>query len=362
MSSSRDTRPFGFLLRVAVFALVFAGSAEVWFRVAMPADQMPVNYQEHPSTISRYDPNGPTSGLCTYGRLCLRMGRWRVNDAGWISGVDYVPAADRSRPLVALIGDSYIAGTQTDVGQQVDAYVREMLHTDCYSFGVAGWYLEQYVAVSRYVGRRFEPDVVVVFLDSGSVVSSLRENGVVSPFLWQIRARGDSFEEVAPTAAYVAGYKKRLAIKSALVRYLRYNAQLTLPGMETANIPQPGSDGSGVEQDLLPAAEFMVDRLCGQSPGTPIVFVARGDSARYLPVGDVPHVPLPPDAAAVEVACKGRPQCSFIDLRYAFTRDWAAHHVRFEAADRAHWNAYANRLVARTLVDFLVENRLLERP
>ena len=37
-------------------------------------------------------------------------------------------------------------------------------------------------------------------------------------------------------------------------------------------------------RDLLPAADFMVGRLCAQHPGTPIIFVAGGHSDRYLPL------------------------------------------------------------------------------
>jgi len=107
----------------------------------------------------------------------------------------------------------------------------------------------------------------------------------------------------------------------------------------------------------LPASDFMVGRLCEQHPGTPIVFVAH--SSRYLPVRGIADTPLFPDGRVVQAACAGRPQCSFIDLRFAFSRDWATHHVRFEAADGGHWNAYANQLVARTLADFITQNHIL---
>jgi len=79
-----------------------------------------------------------------------------------------------------------------------------------------------------------------------------------------------------------------------------------------------------------------------------------------MPVTPTPtRAPLFPDGKAVQIASQGQPQCSFIDLRYAFSRDWAAHRVRFEAADGGHWNAYANRLVARTLADFITQHHLL---
>ena len=168
--------------------------------------------------------------------------------------------------------------------------------------------------------------------------------------------------------------KQLLAKKSALIRYLRYNAQLTLPGMPNASVAQPGAEGgtpgeggatnaggsaSSAWRGLEPAADFMVSRLCVDNPGTPIVFVS--DDARYLSVQDIPRTPLAPDIEAVQVATRSHSQCSFLDTRYAFSRDWAAHHIRFEAADGDHWNAYANGLVARSLADFITQNHFLTK-
>ena len=105
----------------------------------------------------------------------------------------------------------------------------------------------------------------------------------------------------------------------------------------------------------------MVERMCADHPGTPIVFVAYRQpsdghgwdtSDRYLSQEEVGATPLFADGRAVQAACEGRPQCSFIDLRYSFSRDWQAHHIPFESVDGAHWNAYADRLVARELSDF----------
>lgn len=376
MSSSSPGRPFRFLARAAVFVLVFGGVAEVWFRTVMPACESPLAYQQQPSTIVRFDPTGPGSGLWTVGRLCLRGGEWHVNNAGWNSGVDYVSAGERKRPLIALLGDSYIEAFLTDTDQHIDAYLPEMLvGSDSYAFGLSGWYLEQYVAVSRYAQALFRPDLLVIFINAGDVSDSLRESGAPSPYWWQIGARRESFKELPPTAVYSASRKALLAKKSAMVNYLRYNAKLTLPGMQNTSVPQPAI-GAGVPgevdaariaaraddawRDLLPAADFMVGRLCEQHPATPIVFVAYSD--RYLPVEDIARTPLFTDGRAVKAACEGRAQCSFIDLRYTFSRDWAAHGLRFESADGNHWNAYGNRLVARTLADFITENRLLDGP
>jgi hypothetical protein len=367
MSSSRG-RALVFLIRLAVFVLVFTALAEVWLRTVTPASEIPNHILDSHSQIFRFDPTGRPQGLQTVGRLAHRAGHWRVNNAGWISAVDYLPAPERKRPLVALFGDSYIEGLLTDVDRHVDSCLPHLLRpaADAYAFGGAGWYLEQYVATSRYASSLFHPDVLVIFLNDGDVADSVRENGAVSPYMWQISAAGGRFAEVAPTAIYRMTSKARLAKQSAIVRYLRYNALLALPGMQNADIAQPPAGAAGASHSssadawrrLLPAANYMVGVLCAQHPGTPIVFVSHSD--RYLPVEAVSTTPLFADALAVQAACKGRPQCHFLDLRLAFSRDWAAHHRRFEGADGAHWNAYANLVVARALADFIMANHLLD--
>lgn len=366
------------MARLSAFLLLFCGFSEVWFRVVMPASQSPVGFQAHPDTVERFDPVASGEGLFTVGRLCLRGGEWRVNNAGWNSTCDYGPSAKRKRPLIALFGDSYIEGMLSDVDQHIDAYLPKMLPgTDCYAFGLSGWYLEQYVAVSRYAMQRFRPDVLVIFVGAGDVRESIRQYGTPLPFAWQIDVRGQTFVEVPPTSVYVTSRKSLLARRSALLNYLRHNAQLALPGAGGVVVAQPraGADSTGKTPEmrvsppasedswraLLPAADFMVERLCQQHPGTPIVFVADSQQYwdRYLPTEDLPDTPLFPDGRAIQSACKGRSQVSFIDLRFVFSRDWASHQTRFEAEDGSHWNAYANRLVAGTLADFLCTHGLI---
>lgn len=375
MFSSRRG-PFRFLLCVAVFVLVFAAVAELWLRTITPASEVPLSYQDAQSMIFRFDPTGPREGLYTVGRIARKGGHWRVNNAGWNSAVDYLPASERQRAMVALFGDSYIEALLTDVDENIDACLSELLSSsaDVYAFGLSGWYLEQYVAVSRYAESLFQPDLLVIFIDSGDVVDSLRENGVVSPHLWQIATADGHFVEISPAAIYTQSARTRPARKSAILNYLRFNAKLSLPGMQNATTPESATGANEVENGaagsdadnssgaqwlgLIPAANYMVGRLCALHPDTPIVFVAHGD--RYLSVEEVSVTPLFADALAVQAACDGRPQCHFLDLRPVFSRDWAANHHCFEAADGGHWNSYANRLVARTLAQYIEGKQLLD--
>ena len=230
-----------FLVRAAVFVLVLAGVAEVWTRTVTPSCDVPLSYLETSDSIFRYDPSGPARGTWTIGRFGRRTGEWRVNNHGWISTLDYEEGEPAGSPTIALLGDSYVEGFLTDVDEHIDAYLAQLVtEARVYSFGRSGSYLAQYVATARYAAQ-FSPDLLIIFLNRRDITSSLKENGVVSPYTWQIESVPGGFAEVPPASVYQVGWKSRLARQSALLGYLIYNAQVPLPDGDWSRPPGPVS-------------------------------------------------------------------------------------------------------------------------
>ena len=62
---------------------------------------------------------------------------------------------------------------------------------------------------------------------------------------------------------------------------------------------------------------------------------------------------------AMREACAGHAQCHFLDLRMAFSLDWARHHERFEALDGGHYNAHADAVAAQAIVAYIDAHGLL---
>jgi len=375
MSSSRGRGAFALLVRVAVFMLLFGGVAEVWFRTVMPACEVPRRYQDGSDLIERFDPASKRHGFSSFGRLCRDPVEWRINNAGWLSAQDYSAGDGQQHQLVALFGDSYVEGLMTIPTEHVDTALMEILDgsVDCYSFGSSGWYLEQYVAVAQYVRDMYQPDVLVFVVGAEDVKDSVRDYGVLSPTWFQITRSGKSYATVSPNELYTGTLKGTLASRSQLLNYLRYNANVSIPGMHGRSVEAPqDQSASGAEQsdagavgtpslatrELLAPARYLVKRLCQEHPGVPVVFLANGP--RYVPLEELSHVRMNPGIEAISTACRSQPQCSFIDLTPVFSRDWAYNHQRFEAVDGGHWNAYGNRLVAQTLADYLVSREFID--
>jgi len=363
--------PFRFLVRFAIFVLLFCVVAEGWLRYVTPASQLPL-YRQNPKTlVYSVDPHAQRNGLSTIGRIPRRLGTWHVNDAGWLSPYHY----SRRQPghaLVALFGDSYVAGLYSPVAQHIDVDLHKRLGqaVPVYAFGTDGWYLEQYVAMTRFVRATYDPSLIVILVAQGDVHASL--SGDDMPYWYHLVRSGSGYREVPPSQVYVASKKIRLARESALFRYLRYNAHLHIPfvrGNDVEGAPTnadadagtPQSETESAERPLVeavaPVARFLVQRLCADNPGVSILIAARG--SRYLPVRAVGSTPLPPDMEALREACAGHAQCYFLDLRMAFSVDWARHHVRFEATDSSHFNGYANAVAAHAIGDYIIAHHLL---
>jgi hypothetical protein len=369
--------PFRFLVRFVIFVLVFLVLAEGWLRYVTPASEQPAQHQDRVSLVYSFDPHAARSGLFTVGRIPRRAATWHVNDAGWLSPVRYSRRVPGSA-LIALFGDSYVEGFEVPQSQHLDVNLRQQLgpRVGVYAFGMSGWYLEQYVATARYVRAAYDPSLIVILTGEGDVSASLRSNGGATPYCYQIAQHGSGYQEVPPTHVYMRSRLSNMAHKSALVRYLRYNAHLQLPGAGNNDIqgaPTNAAADAGAqaatsdsasaqsEQALvakaLPAARFLVGRLCANNPDVPIIFAARGP--RYLPVDAVSGAPLQPEMEALREACAGHAQCHFLSLTMAFSLDWARHHERFEAIDGAHYNAHAYSVAAQAIAAYIDAHGLL---
>ena len=359
-----------------VFVALFLAVSEVWLRYVTPASEQPAQHQNRTSLVYSFDPHTAHSGLYTVGRIPRRVATWHVNNAGWMSPYQYV----RRQPggaLVALFGDSYVEGFNVPQAQHLDVDMHRRLgpQVPVYAFGLSGWYLEQYAATARYVRATYDPSVIVILIGDGDVSASLSSEGEY-PYWYHVTPSGSGYREVPPSKVLVESRKANLARKVALLRYLRYNAKVQLPfvhGNDVQGAPINGAADAGVgastpgsaiapsQRSLveaqLPVARFLVDRLCVDNPGVPIVFAVRG--ARYLPVGAVSGAALAPEMEALREACAGHMQCHFLDLRMAFSLDWARHHEGFEALDGAHYNAHADAVAAQAIVAYIDAHGLL---
>lgn len=104
------------LFLTCILLLIFA---ELFLKYVVHPTEIPLSTFNTTDKIINYDINGPRQGTWSYGPLAKKQGRWRINNLGWNSGVDYA-TKKREKPLIALIGDSYIEAFQVDVSKSIE--------------------------------------------------------------------------------------------------------------------------------------------------------------------------------------------------------------------------------------------------
>lgn len=157
----RTTIKYVLLITVPALIGIFM-LLEVFFRLIMPACEAPFCYYDESDQILRFE-KSPQSGVHTVGPFALQRGRWHINNAGWNNEVDY-QSSGRSKPLIAIIGDSYIEAFHVDVDKNIASNLRRSLQGtfDVYSFALSGASLADYLQMSRYVRKKFKPDIIII--------------------------------------------------------------------------------------------------------------------------------------------------------------------------------------------------------
>jgi hypothetical protein len=337
---------------------------ELFFRWVLPATRLPLIEYDHTFGILHYQIHGRKEGISTTGRDCERPVRWRINNEGWNSAIDYAPAGSRSKPLVALIGDSYIEALQVNVGQSVvdDLRRRQAGRREVYGFGFGGAPLSQYLQMSRYVREVFHPDTLVFSIVDNDFDESVREL-VPLPHFLQLTSGAGGLQEVPP-APYVPSRIKRLAAHSAIVRYLWFN--LHLPDLlQSWKAPKvdPGRFYGSVDalelqrnRELVERATFkLVEKIRQENPGTEILFMF--DAARLQIYDGKPGQGRLGWLHQLVRSASERNACRFLDLTQPFRERYERDHVPLNFSNDYHWNAVAHALAAEVLDTALNENQ-----
>lgn len=353
-----------FLGRLAIFLAALAVCLELLFRFVVPATEYPVSRQDPRYLVMQYDTTGSRAGTYTTGRLARHRSHWRVNNMGWISAVDYTPGAQKMRPRIAIIGDSYIEAVYLDVDKHLARVVQDDLPVaaDVYSLGAWGVDLGQMVMVARYAAHELDPDVMVLVVEYGPLARTPR-NLAWRPLNLQLEFAPDGgVTEHLPQEFFPSPYGMHLKL-SAAVRYLRMNAKVPLGGGAMVQEAGPAANlGQDVRPELSPeglawqrgVCRWLTETLAAEFPDTRFLFLLDGDR-KAIARGERPE-PLLSSGLLAEV-CDGR-QFRCLDLTEPL---WAAHEadgVPLQWDYDYHWNEHAVRVIGRALAAALQDDVL----
>jgi hypothetical protein len=358
-----------FLLRLVVFLAVLMGVLEIVFRTVIPASLEPHTAYVPEFLVRKFEVTGPRTGLYTSGRLAQVRNHWQINNDGWNSKIDYLPKSQRSKPLITIVGDSYIEGFYCKYEENVGLILKKELgdSIDVYLFGYHGLVLSQLLPYARYIRKYYDPDLIIFLFNSRDLSGSFYQKGISSPNM-TVRCEDGQFEEVAPFEP-TRSLKNRLVESSAILRYLTLNCFMDIINLGQqdaggdAKIKQKQRRGIRSEDDTLlyqDLADYIVKQVRDENPGKDILIFSDADRLKIYAKPDS----LPPSIDGwkeVQAACEKYGVYSF-DLTPIFFGDYQLNKHKFNFPENLHWNPYAHRLVGEALAKYIIKSRLFPKP
>lgn len=327
--------------------------AELVFRFVIPAAELP--NAEFERGLMRFDLEGSRGGLFTVGPFAEGRGRWRVNNDGWNSAIDY--SRNPRRPLIAVIGDSFVEAFHVDADRNFAALVRQRLQGkgEVYSFGFSGTPLSGYLELARYARREFRADVLVINVVHNDFAESVRSIEAKPSFL-QFDERGGELVEV-PSAGYEHSPLRRALRHSAVVRWVVINCKLSRNVTRLRRAEE--SEAARLlrhRPKIEPVAEAVFARLRAENPQTPIFIMMDGPRQRmFADARSQAQLRWLPEMVGRLSRAHG---FEFIDLESPLKSysQRSGQPVAFESD--YHWNAAGHAVAANALMDAMRRRRL----
>ncbi|MBI1397582.1 MAG: hypothetical protein GC151_16535 [Betaproteobacteria bacterium] len=329
-----------------VSVLVFLLVAEVVLRF-LPVNESlvwePVN-AAHP--VQHFAPN--RNFLWSLGWDFSVVNRGRTNNAGYVNDQDY--STDDSRPLLAVIGDSYIEALMVPFRETLQG----RLAADggrVYSFAASGAPLSQYLIWAREAVERYRAGFMVINVVGNDFDESiLKYRGWPGGHYYVPAADGTL---VLKRVDYEPSPLHRLLRRSALMRYLVFNLKVTdvpatLEGLGAAGRATYGNTAAGPER--LSESRQAVDAflrdlpaMTGLPPDRVLLLV---DGLRYPDLVEKAAGSYFVRMRTYLIEQASRHGFEVIDLDPLFFADFRRNHQLFHIPEEGHWNSRGHAVAA----------------
>jgi hypothetical protein len=317
--------------------------AEMTVTYLIPAAQFPAYYYDPEDQILRFSTNDERDGVFTIGTMAQQRARWRINNMGWNSAIDFVPV--KHTPRIVIIGDSYVEALQVNVEDSIAGQLRRMVspQIEVYSFGISGASLSQYVQIARYARSHFEPDLVVINVVHNDFDESLcsvkRQAGMLC-----LDDDGPDIRE-APIVPYQSNKAFRLVRRSSVIRFFIANLKVT-ERMHELFAPKAPHERYNANVDtervasqrrrISKVTDYVLSTLKREMGGIPVMFLIDAPR-RDIYAGTLRESSVAWLNEHLKNQCE-KFQFRFIDLTNEFSRIFEVTRIPFESEFDWHWN------------------------
>jgi hypothetical protein len=351
-NTNSHERLFSMMLKAFVLLCI----VELSLRV-LPACEQPFVVYDMSDKVLLLDKNVQRDGVYTDGNLAQIKANWHVNNKGWNSSYDY-ESGGAGKPIIAVIGNSYVEGRQVDSDKNVVAKLQEQLmgSYSCYNFGISGGKLSTYLQISRYVHKNYNPKIIVVNIVDGDILDSLVENERQAKDSLLLINTPAGIAEL-PAKPYKPSSVKRFFRKFALVRYFYLNKQ-AFTG-EIIPITSRKADKSlPVDQTdkIQRISDFTFGKLKNENPNSTIIIVLdapRDDIYR----GTMRKINVEYRKLVSNIAYKYG--FHVVDLTTSLTNIYAKNNKQFDFDNNNHWNEYGHQIVSNQIYNYMLQARIV---
>lgn len=287
----------------------------------------------------------------------------RVNNVGFLNKQDYT--VEGGRPLVAVVGDSYVEALQVNDDEPYFALLaQENFDVRVYSFGFSGAGLSQYLAWIKFAQENYHNDYLVINVVGNDFDESLKKYDWQNGFHHYDADQNGNLHLVRRD--WEMNPFTEIILQSVLARYLiyhlhildivalvkqRFSKQEEYVGNVVANVDRIR------EEDSYRAIDAFLRDLPSYSglPVHKIMFVIDADrgvvynpSPEYLLQSKETYVSKMSEYLKQKATELG---CTVIEIVDVFSKDYQQHRQRFEFVKEGdgHWNARGHRIIAEAI-------------
>ena len=349
---------------------VMALCLEATFRIVVPASDYP--RLAHGTEVVRYEPN-----QTGYYRIRDEIAApYAINAQGWNSGhATYDAPKPPGARRVAIIGDSFVEAFQVPAARSLAEQLERLpgrFPVEAFRIAISGAPFSHYLWMVEREAPRYRPDAVVVNLVHNDFDESYRPGGRYASSFQTLRADDAGIAGFAPPLPY-HGSLSDVLIRSATLRYLRFDRQVTLSALLAA-LPtierKPASEGGPAARkspgydgnidvarvmerpNLLEAAiDAMVARFAALCRGQGVPGLLLMDGVRQAVYEDRDSAVLAINRLVAAAAA--RHGVDLVDLHPRFQEAWRRDHARFDHLHDGHWNERGHAVAAQAIRDWL---------
>ncbi len=212
--------------------LLLLGSIVLWLALAEGVCQLlPVHSGFDVQAVDAENPiirfRANRDYLYSHGPFLTNVNRGHVNNYGFTNDQDYQPAD--SRPLLAVIGDSYIEAAMVPYPRTLQGRLAAQQDGNrrVYSFASSGSSLLDYLYYAIYARQRFRADWLVINVVGNDFDEMLLRYKQHSAFHYMTEQADGSLRPIL--MEYNSAWPRTLLRHSALARYVVFNIGSTTP-------------------------------------------------------------------------------------------------------------------------------------